>query len=262
MYSTLQSAGHSLRRVFLQGFTVMDLAVPLISFDSTADAEQTRRFMQKKKLQIIGVRTDGHVTGVIGLGDIPKTGAVGPGRDAMQGLVLDSSATLAETVTALRDAQRVMVSILGHVGAIVSRTDIEKPPARMWLFGMVTLIEMRYSRMVDVYCPDDSWQEYLSEGRVALARELQAERSRRQQGVDLLSCLQFSDKMQIVARNAELRAKTSFQSRRQVDLVAKLLQKLRNNLAHSQSIVSDDWETIQLLTEHLDIVLEGPPGLE
>ena len=40
------------------------------------------------------------------------------------------------------------------------------------------------------------------------------------------------------------------------------MEKLRNNLAHSQDIVTNDWETIVALAENLDDVLEGPPGLE
>ena len=42
---------------------------------------------------------------------------------------------------------------------------------------------------------------------------------------------------------------------------AKKLGKLRNNLAHSQDIITGDWDTIVALSESLDAVLEGPPGL-
>ncbi|MDP6558285.1 MAG: hypothetical protein QGG71_26720, partial [Pirellulaceae bacterium] len=47
----------------------------------------------------------------------------------------------------------------------------------------------------------------------------------------------------------------------QLEEAAKMLEKLRNNLAHSQDIITNDWETIVTLSERLDEVLEGPPGL-
>jgi len=261
MESLLQSSGESLRRVFLQSFSVMDLAEPLISFDTHSDGAFVRQFMDERRLQVIGTRSDGLVTGVIDLEDVTENGPIGPGRTTADMPLLESTASLVETVESLRSQQRRLISILGYPGAIVSRTDIEKPAARMWLFGMVTLIEMRYSRVVQQFCPEDSWKQYLSESRVTLAEGLMQERLRRHQDVDLISCLQFSDKMQIVARNAEIREKTQFESRRQVEQVAKLLQKLRNNLAHSQSIVTDDWDTILLLTEHIDIILSEPHWL-
>ena len=42
---------------------------------------------------------------------------------------------------------------------------------------------------------------------------------------------------------------------------AKMLEKLRNNLAHCQDIVTGDWEAILELSQDLDRVLFGPPGV-
>mgnify|MGYP002683884023 CR=1 FL=1 len=71
----------------------------------------------------------------------------------------------------------------------------------------------------------------------------------------------ITDKAQIIARTELLRKLTRFESRRQVEEVGKRLEKLRNNLAHSQDIITNDWDTIVLLAENLDSVLDGPPGL-
>jgi hypothetical protein len=240
----------------------MDLAEPLISFDSQTDAAELRQFMTDRNLKVVGMRAGGIVTGLMEQNLLPDAGVAGPGRCTSEMTILPSTASLAETVLVLREHQRVLVSVLGQAAAIVSRTDLQKPAARMWLFGMVTLIEMRYSTLVERFCPGDAWRPFLSDARILMAEHLMQERQRRNLEVDLLSCLQFSDKAQIVARNADLRAKTRFESRRQVEQTAKALQKLRNNLAHSQDIVTDDWNTIVLLTENLESVLEGPPGLD
>ena len=250
--STLQS----LRKVFLQAFIVHDIAEPLISFDDWTDAEQIREVMMAQRLEVVGVRQAGRVQGFLELNQL-GTGPCGrhlqPFDDRL--VILDSS-TLAELVPRLKEQRRLFVSILGRVGAIVSRSDLQKPPVRMWLFGMVTLIEMRFRRMIDRQYPNGQWREFLSEGRIQKAESLLAERQRRQQELSLVDCLQLSDKAQIVARSLELRSMTRFTSRRQVEEAGKRLEKLRNNLAHSQDIVTNDWDTIVMLSEQLDAVLD------
>lgn len=120
---------------------------------------------------------------------------------------------------------------------------------------------MRFHRLIAERCPEEAWQQFVSPGRLQKAAELYDERSRRNQELSLLDCLQLSDKLQIVARNAELRSLTRFQSRRQINEATKMIEKLRNNLAHSQDIVSNDWDTIVVLSENIDNILDGPPGM-
>ena len=103
--------------------------------------------------------------------------------------------------------------------------------------------------------------EQVPDQRIRKAEELQAERARRHQELSLLDCLQLSDKAQIVARDERLRGMTQFESKRQVEVVTKLLENLRNNLAHSQDIVTNDWETVVMLAEKLDSILERTAGL-
>ena len=96
---------------------------------------------------------------------------------------------------------------------------------------------MKVGRLIELHCPADSWRANVSEGH------------------PLLDCLQFADKAQIVARHERLRQFTRFDSRRQIEEAGKRLEKLRNDLAHSQDIVANDWDT------DLDSVLDGPPGM-
>ena len=74
----------------------------------------------------------------------------------------------------------------------------------MWLFGMITVLEMRFLHLIDANFSDESWARYLSPARLEKARQLQAERQRRGQDARLLDCLQFSDKAQIVVRDRVL----------------------------------------------------------
>ena len=255
------SAIHSLRRVFTEAFVVHDIAQPLISFDDFASTEQVLAVMEARRLEVVGIRRHGQVEGYVESADLGK----GCCADFMKPfdddrIVLDVL-PLHDLVLHLREHRRLFVSILGRVGGIVSRTDLDKPPVRMWLFGMVTLVEMRFSRLIERCCLDDSWKPFLSAGRIQKAEQLLQERNRRNQSLTVLDCLQLSDKAQIIARNQSLREMLHFESRRKVEEAAKMLEKLRNNLAHGQDIVTGDWNAIVALSENLEWVVDGPPGL-
>lgn len=252
------SSLHSLRRVFQESFIVHDIAEPLISFDAITDGDIVRKQMEDTNLEVVGVRKHGRVRGYVQVDDLTGGTCGEHLRDFDPEHIVVDTASLTDLVLMLKDRRRIFVSLLGNVGGIVSRTDLQKPPVRMWLFGMVSLIEMRFNRLIDEFCPDDAWSEYLSAGRVGKARSLQEERNRRNQNVDLLDCLQLSDKAQIFARNDQLRKMMRFESKRQLEEAAKMIEKLRNNLAHSQDIITGDWDTIVRLSENLDSVLEGP----
>lgn len=51
---------------------------------------------------------------------------------------------------------------------------------------------------------------------------------------------------------------TRFESRREVERDVKLLEALRNSLAHAQDIITSDWDAIILLTKDIDRVLTVP----
>ncbi|MFP8870121.1 MAG: hypothetical protein VCB43_01025, partial [Myxococcota bacterium] len=253
----------SLQRVFREGFSAADIAESLVSFDDSVATAELATFMEENAYQVVGIRREGRIVGVLERTLLVESQDA-PVAQLTQAIdnrdVIHSSASFAEIVLGLDRSPRLFVKAFGEIGGIVTFGDLSKPPLRMWLFGMITIIEMRLSWIIDRFCGGDDWRECISAGRLEKAETLLAERQRRHQDLDLLDCLQFSDKGQIIARSKELRAMMQFESRRQVEDVIKGLERLRNNLAHSQDILSD-WKTIVKLAENLDRVLFGPAKL-
>lgn len=256
--TTAIASPHRLRRVFLENFSAADIAEPLASFDAGTPGAEVLAVMTLRKFKVAGVRQDGTICGYVRQEELGRGAcgeAVHPFEDG--DLVFDS-AGIPELVGRLNDRPRLFVNVLGQVGGIVTKTDLQKPPVRMWLFGMITIIEMGLTRLIESAYPDGAWREYLSEGRLKKAETLLEERKRRNQELDLLDCLQFSDRGQIVLRNEELRNRAGFVSRNRGEQTVKELEALRNNLAHSQDIISCDWEIIVKLIEHIDLFFRPP----
>jgi hypothetical protein len=244
--------------VFVENFSAADIAEPLASFDANASAADVLAVMTRRAYRVAGIRKDGTIGGYVRQEELAHGtcgDAVHPFED---GDVVPDSAGFPELVMWLNDRPRLFVTVLGQVGGIVTRTDLQKPPVRMWLFGMITIIEMGLTRMIEAAYPEDSWKECLSEGRLEKAETLLEERRRRSQDLGLLDCLQFSDRGQIVLRNEALRKQAGFVSRSRGEQTVKELEALRNNLAHSQDIIACDWGIIVKLTEYMDKFF-GPP---
>jgi hypothetical protein len=247
----------NLRRVFAEGFSARDIAEPLVSFDASTAAAEALLLIRDHDFDVVGVRRQGLVVGYLEREHCRDGACADQLREFDQAAVISDTAPLAEVVSRLARSPRLFVRALGAVGGIVTRSDLQKPPVRMWLFGMITLLEMRCGRLIEQLCPAESWRPFLSEGRLQKAQALLEERRRRSQSLQLVDCLQLSDKGQIIAKNEALRRLTRFASRRQVEEGIKALESLRNSLAHSQDIVACDWDTIVMLSEGLDAVITG-----
>lgn len=239
----------AVKRVFLESIAVRDIAEPLASFDGGTAATDVLAVMNAKDYDVVGIRTSGWVDGFVRKSDLAGGNCARYRHSLDEAVVLNDAAPVLTVLRALDRAPFAFVSVLGEVGGIVTTADLQKAPVRMWLFGVVTMIELRFTELIERHCPGDSWMQILSEGRLHKARSLLHERRRRNQSLRLFDCLQFADKGKIVARHDEIRNATVFTSRKQAEEAIKKLEQLRNNLAHAQDIVTTDWDTIVKLGE-------------
>jgi hypothetical protein len=240
----IKSIPARLKKLSQDGFTAMDIAEPLVSFDAEKKAREVKDFMIEWDFDLIGVRQAGLVCGYALLEELGR-GTCGEYVHPFCELdFVPDTASLVEVIKSLKVNGRCFVSLLDTIGAIVTFSDLEKPAFRMWLFGSITVAEMTISKDIQRLFPDDSWQSFLSEGRKRKAYNLLMERKRRSQMADLLDCLQLSDKGQILLRNERMVQEMGFSSRKEGLRMFKQLETLRNHLAHSQDIIKIGWDII------------------
>jgi hypothetical protein len=216
--------------------------------------------MDEREYDLVGVRLDGLVSGYVRRSELAGGRCGEYLRPFGPDDLVTESDSLQKVVESLAINNRCFVTVLDRVGAIITLSDLEKPPMRMFLFGMITIQEMIMARMVAENFPGGSWRHLLSEGRLSKAEELLRERERRGRNVDLLDCLQFSDKAQILLKNPAILEQfkgLGLPSRKAALQASKELESLRNNLAHTQEIIPDGWQRIAIFATRLEILLEG-----
>lgn len=231
-------------RNFFKAFTARDIARPLPSVDATnwPSTDPSPPF------HIVGIRRHGFIEGFAMLDD-PTT--LRPFRSDQ---LLDDTASFAEVISALAKHDACFIRMLGTVNGVITREEIQHPFVRMWLFGIITMLEMRIVSLIETLWPDNTWTSLLSEGRIEKAQAMLHERIRRNQHSSLLSCLQFSDKMQIVIENETILREYGFPSKKMAKRVCKELESLRNNLAHAQDIVTHDFAQIARIARRLESI--------
>jgi len=244
-------AGDHFRRTFMELFTARDVAEGLLSFDAGARCAEVKQTLRRRRMDIATVRIKGAVQGYVRLADLGEAECADCLRHFAPDQVIAGDASLVDVIHVLTRHDHCFVTALGQVAGVIRRDDINKPMVRMWLFGIVTIVEMGLVRLIRERFAGDSWQPRVSAGRLEKARALQAERQRRNQYCELIDCLQLSDKGQVLMDDAELLKLLGFDTRGAAKRVVKDIESLRNNLAHAQDIVLHDWAQIARLTRRM-----------
>jgi hypothetical protein len=134
----------------------------------------------------------------------------------------------------LSEYERVYVVLRRGVSGIITRADLRKPPVRLLIFGLVSLLDMHLSYWTRELFPNDSWREQLTEARQTKVAELLAARKLRNEEISEIDCLQLCDKRDILVGNE--------QARTTLDLGSK---KKATKTLKSTSTCEIDWLTLR-----------------
>ncbi len=239
-------------RHYAESFTAMDIADPLRSFDAEKKSDEVLQIMNDNSLHIVCLREEGLIGGYVRRGDLAEGPCSEHLRPFRVGQVIMGDDSLTEVIRILTLYEYAFVSLLDEVVGYINRSSLNKPVARMWLFGMITLTEMELVRLISEHFPGELWKRHVSTGRMEKALALQQERQRRNQQSSLIDCLQLSDKAQILMEKPEVLEFFGFESRKTAKRIVKEFESLRNNLAHAQDIVTHDWAAIARIASRLE----------
>jgi len=236
---------------YLQLFTARDIAESLLSFDSDTLNEVADKAFNYHKQGVASIRINGSVQGYVKHIGLKESVCGDSMRHFTVDQVIRGTASLSDVIHVLTRHDFCFVSIFGEVSGVIIREDINKPQVRMWLFGLVTMIETAITQIIEKVYPDDSWKQVMSPGRLEKTQQIWKERKRRNLHCNFIDCLQFSDKAGILITDKNSLTQMGFETSKQAKKIIKELESLRNHLAHSQDIVSHDWAQIARLVNRL-----------
>ncbi len=243
------------KRLFAELFSAKDIADPLLSFDADKNTNDVHKALGTYQQDVASVRIHGAVRGYLIKSDIQEIGSNSCAqhiRHFTVDQVVDGDAPISDVIHILTRHSYCFVELLGDIVGVIDRGCFNKPLVRMWLFGIMTLIEIRLIDLIEQHFPEQSWIPEVTESRLEKARAIQEERQRRGQHSRLVDCLQLSDKINIMLSHEPTFDSMEFQSKKAGKRVAKEMEQLRNHLAHAQDIAEHNWVQIVRLTQRID----------
>jgi hypothetical protein len=256
------SRGQSLRDFFRRGVVAADIAEPLLSYDFDQPAEAVSALLGALDFDAAGVRVNGAVRGLVLRSELVGGSCFDHLHELDPTLVVPAEEPLATVIVRLGASPQVLVTAFGAVAGIITRADLQKPPVRMWLFGLLMMVEDLLGAALHRSYPQESWRGHLSEARLARALALQAERNRRRESLTLVDCLSFGDKWWILSKHEPFRETVGWRSRGEARERMKELETLRNQLAHGHDVVATSLPTIVRIASRLDEILAVAAGLD
>ncbi len=254
-----------LRSLLGTGITAHAVLEPLQSCPANARAVEMARILRERDFDVVGVqsRRADRVIGFVAR-DALKQGCVRDHLQPMSAEHLVSDATpLASLLSILRTREHVFVLVGPHVRGIVTRADLNKPPVRVYLFGLISLLEMHLGFWLKDAYPNDAWTQKIAPKRLKKAEKLQRDRRSRNQQMSLFECLQFCDKRDLVLARKELRDRLKLGSTGQARSLLERGENLRNLLAHSQADLAhgSSWVEVIELVERVEATVHGSDAM-
>ncbi|MBD2612702.1 MAG: hypothetical protein RMY62_027100 [Nostoc sp. ZfuVER08] len=255
----LKSRSQDLRSLFENNITIEYVAEPLKAMPADAEVIEVLHWMEAQNFDVIGVERSDTITGYLERSSLiqGKSSKCGDYERVFHPKELIAISTpLMKLLPILQQTPRLFVLDCNQVSGIVTCGDLQKAPARMLLFGLVTLLEMNLLRLVRLYYPQDSWQPVLKKERLEIAQRLWRESQERNEATDLLDYLQFCDKRELVLNQPELLEHLELKSKRFGERFLKSAEQLRNRLAHAQNLVTgSSWTELISLAEAMEMLL-------
>ena len=238
----------ALRTIFTDNITARNIYEPLLCCPLHSNGYDAREALRIRDFDVAGVKKteSGEVVGYVqasSLGDEDLEKYV---KKISSDLLISDSTPIADIFSILNELEFAFVISGKYISGIITKADINKPPVRIYLFGITSLFEMHLSAWVNHYYPDDSWASQVPENRMQEATKIFKLRKGKNQELSFMECLQLCDKRDLLAKSEQFRKDFEF-SRGNFDSFVKDLEKIRNELAHSNYSIIQNLEWSRLI---------------
>jgi len=248
----------SLKKIFIDNVTARSIFELLLCCPADSIAEHAKDALKIRGFDVAGVKETegGEVLGYVVTDELANGELRKYIKKIDPELLISDSTPVADIFTALMSRDFAFILYGKHIIGIITKADINKPPVRIYLFGMISLFEMHLNWWINHFYPNNSWQSAILDSRIKNARDIYKKRKGDNQDLSLLECLQFCDKRDLLKKSDDFIKKFDI-SKKRFDTLVKQVEKIRNELAHSQnSIISNiEWsvfvETISQLENFL-----------
>ena len=234
----------SIKQLFTEYVTAKCIYEPLLSCPGSSISSDAKEALHKRDFDVAGVKEtkDGPVIGYVKADEIADGEFSKYVRKIEHGLLISDSTPIADILIVLDTNDFAFVISGNQVTGIITKADINKPPVRIYIFGVISLFEMHLNLWITQFFQDNSWKSQIPEERIRIANNIYEQRKGNNQELTLLECLQLCDKRDLLLNSEGFLNAFGF-SKNSFKTLSSRAERIRNELAHSQNsiIANMDW---------------------
>ncbi|MBC8213094.1 MAG: hypothetical protein H8E71_00415 [Candidatus Marinimicrobia bacterium] len=247
-----------LRKIFKNSITVKDISSKFAYKDGDEKVKFIKNVLITNDYDVMGIKS-GSTSGYILINDL--TSNIGKIikyiRHFEPSELISETTPLVDIFQLLKEKERIFVLSKNKIDRIVTRSDLQKAPVRMLIFGFISILEMYFLSIIKKSYQNESWIQYLTEKRVENAKIVHSLRKEKNEALELVDCIQISDKRDLLLNNKALLEHIGFNSKTSFDKFMKKVEKIRDKIAHSHMIDSGmSWRDVIDTTIRIDWIIE------
>lgn len=155
--------------------------------------------------------------------------------------VVSDSTPIANLVELLSNRAYLFVNHGDKIEGIVTRADINKPLVRLYLFGLITILEMELNTIIEYYFPNNTWLNKLTDNRAKSTNQRYQEKISKREDLSLIECAQLCDKKDILLKSPVFLELFEISKSKFKQFMEKA-QDIRDALAHSNSSITSEFK--------------------
>ena len=168
--------------------------------------------------------------------------------------VISESTPILDVIEILCSKEQVFVKVKRNITHLVTRSDLDTIPVRIWLYGMISLFEVELK--AKIIRELINWEDLLPSARLEKAKELYLLKKSKNEEINMLGCTQLVDLGTIIFKSWE-HFQTFFPSDLSKNTIRSSFSEinfLRDTLAHGQKL-QQEWPEIHDLIQLISFSL-------
>src|SRR5699024_4802931 len=103
-----------------------------------------------------------------------------------------------------KETNRLFILEGNQITRLTTSADLQKTPVQLFLFGLVSLVEMYLLEIIKISLPNNTWRPYIKKKRLIQAEEMYKKRKEQNEAIELVDCIQLCDKHELVLNDTRL----------------------------------------------------------
>ena len=230
-----------IRSIFQDNIPVKIISEEIFALPQGTSQAEIKEVMDKENFDIIGARnTNGTITGYYHRDDVADKQQLLLPRPFIHDHIISDSASILTAFRLLSKFEYLFLLEENRINRLITRSDLDKIPVRLWLFGIISILELQLKEIIESEYPGEGWKNFITENRVTYAKKLHNEKVKHNEETELIQCLQFCDLKEIIIKSEKLMLvfEKVYTANDLEEILSKIMN-LRDYLAHAQKITKN-----------------------